>query len=212
LKVVYNNYTYNIEIVIVLIIDTLAKYSMVQFFKKLNSNNKIYIACTLFFLLICVFNICIVVNADDTVESELPSDDEMEGINKIVKDTEVMKMIQNQADAHERSLKELHHNIDDQLQTIHDHFEIVVEKMRNKEHEILTQVEKLEKRLLGKVNKVGADAAKGTGWFWPFILLLLFLGGIISVTVKRMKDIEKKDEWYSRSPTASAWRRKERYD
>ena len=73
---------------------------MVQFFKKLNSNNKIYIACTLFFLLICVFNICIVVNADDTVESELPSDDEMEGINKIVKDTEVMKMIQNQADAH----------------------------------------------------------------------------------------------------------------
>ena len=127
MKVVYNNYTYNIEIVIVLIIDTLAKYSMVQFFKKLSSNNKIYIACTLFFLLICVFNICIVVNADDTVESELPSDDEMEGINKIVKDTEVMKMIQNQADAHERSLKELHHNIDDQLQTIHDHFEIVVD-------------------------------------------------------------------------------------
>ena len=130
MKVVYNNYTYNIEIVIVLIIDTLAKHSMVQFFKKLNSNNKIYIACTLFFLLICVFNICIVVNADDTVESELPSDDEMEGINKIVKDTEVMKMIQNQADAHERSLKELHHNIDDQLQTIHDHFEIVVEKSK----------------------------------------------------------------------------------
>ena len=149
------------------------------------------------------FNICLF-NASDVRWRDF--------IEKIVKDTEVMKMIQNQADAHERSLKELHHNIDDQLQTIHDHFEIVVEKMRNKEHEILTQVEKLEKRLLGKVNKVGADAAKGTGWFWPFILLLLFLGGIISVTVKRMKDIEKKDEWYSRSPTASAWRRKERYD
>ena len=111
---------------------------------------------------------------------------------KLSKDTEVMKMIRNQADAHERSLKELHHNIDEQLNTIHEHFEVVVDKMRNKEHEILTQVEKLEKRLLGKVNKVGADAAKGTGWFWPFVLLLLFLGGIISVTVKRMKDIEKK--------------------
>ena len=180
---------------------------MLQRFRKLNSKT-----CALCTLLLISFSVLKVSSADETVADDLPSDDEMEGINKIVKDTEVMKMIRNQADAHERSLKELHHNIDEQLNTIHEHFEVVVDKMRNKEHEILTQVEKLEKRLLGKVNKVGADAAKGTGWFWPFVLLLLFLGGIISVTVKRMKDIEKKDEWYSRSPTASAWRRKERYD
>ena len=67
------------------------------------------------------FSVLKVSSADETVADDLPSDDEMEGINKIVKDTEVMKMIRNQADAHERSLKELHHNIDEQLNTIHEH-------------------------------------------------------------------------------------------
>ena len=143
---------------------------------------------------------------DDTVSNE-----EMDGINKIVKDTEVMKLIKNQADAHERALNELHNDIDKQLDAIHANFETVVDRMRNKEHDILLAVEKLETKLLGKVNTVAVAAEKGTGWFWPFIFLLLLLGGIVSVSMKRMKDIEKKDTWYNPSPTAKHWR-KERMD
>ncbi len=100
---------------------------MLQRFRKLNSKT-----CALCTLLLISFSVLKVSSADETVADDLPSDDEMEGINKIVKDTEVMKMIRNQADAHERSLKELHHNIDEQLNTIHEHFEVVVDKMRNK--------------------------------------------------------------------------------
>mgnify|MGYP001170541354 CR=1 FL=1 len=162
---------------------------------------------TLLLLVAAIFNSTPALAGDD-----VPSDDEMEGINKIVKDTEVMKLIRNQADAHERSLNELHHNIEEQLKAIHDNFEAVVDNMRNKEHDILLQVEKLETRLLGKVNAVAEDSEKSTGWFWPFVLLLLFLGGIVLVSTKRMKEIEKKDTWYNPSPTAKSWRRKERVD
>ena len=158
-------------------------------------------------LLVAVVLLVAGVVADD----EPVSSEEMDGINKIVKDTEVMKLIKNQADAHERALTELHNDIDKQLDAIHSNFETVVDRMRNKEHDILLAVEKLETKLLGKVNTVAVAAEKGTGWFWPFIFLLLFLGGIISVSMKRKKDIEKKDSWYNPSPTAKHWR-KERMD
>ena len=47
--------------------------------------------------------------------SDLPSDDEMEGINQIVEETEVMKMLKTQAERHDKELRELKASIESQL-------------------------------------------------------------------------------------------------
>lgn len=48
-------------------------------------------------------------------DSDLPSDDEMDGINQIVEETEVMKMLKTQAERHDKELKELKDSIEAQL-------------------------------------------------------------------------------------------------
>ena len=49
-------------------------------------------------------------------DEDVPSDEEMEGINKIVQDTGVMKLLQDQTKEHQQKLDALHTHINEEIQ------------------------------------------------------------------------------------------------
>ena len=49
-------------------------------------------------------------------DDDVPSDEEMEGINKIVQDTGVMKLLQDQTKEHQQKLDALHTHINEEIQ------------------------------------------------------------------------------------------------
>ena len=58
-------------------------------------------------------------------EEDKPSDEEMEGINKIVQDTDVMKLLEGQTKDHQNKLEELHSHIDTELSGLSTHERVV---------------------------------------------------------------------------------------
>ena len=103
-------------------------------------------------------------------------DDELD---KIISESDVMKLMQRQADRHDKKLDALHHRLESELATVNTHFNDLLEKMQKAEFNLEGDLKKLENAVLSRVEdvKVQTESAQSS-WRWPFFFLFVVLGGI----------------------------------
>eukprot|EP00947_MAST-08B_sp_MAST-8B-sp1_P000822 g822.t1 len=114
-------------------------------------------------------------------ESEdAPTEEEMEGINKIVQDTGVMKILQKQTEEHQEKLDKLHVHIEDKLAGIRKAFDDLHSTMLEKEDKIEKLLQQIEGRVIDKFrDTVTEGTATKHNWILPFVLIVVVLGGLV---------------------------------
>jgi len=106
-------------------------------------------------------------------------DADEEEISKLLKETDFIKMLEQNAEKQDRRLEELHHRLEAELARVNQHFEDMLEKIHQSEESLQKNLEKVEVTVLGKVQDVGEKARESQGgWRLPFFVLLLGLLGV----------------------------------
>merc|ERR1712196_387130 len=89
-----------------------------------------------------------VVGTTNPGDEDAPTDEEMEGINKIVQDTDVMKILKKQTEEHQQKLDKLHVHIEDKLAGIRKAFDDLHSTMLDKEDKIEKLLQQIEGRVI----------------------------------------------------------------
>jgi len=123
-------------------------------------------------LLFCMLALSLgVVYADDDMTQE-----EMEGINDILKKTDVLQMLKKQSRQQDVKLKNLHHRLEKELAKVNDHFDDLFQKLSSSERTLEQNLAKVEKSVARKIEKAASKVGgSGSGWKWPFVILFLLL-------------------------------------
>mmetsp|Transcript_20098 Transcript_20098/g.33188 ORF Transcript_20098/g.33188 Transcript_20098/m.33188 type:complete len:153 (+) Transcript_20098:214-672(+) len=104
---------------------------------------------------------------------------ETEEINKILKQTEFIKVLEKQSANQNKRLDELHHRVENELARINKHFEEMLEKIHESEQNIEKNLERIEKKVLGEVQSAKRQTSASHGsWKWPFFILFFALVGV----------------------------------
>lgn len=177
-----------------------------------------------------------VVKADDTsVNSnggngeDMPSEEEMKGIDTVVRETGIMKMLKEQSEQHQQDLKELRQTVSEELTRLHTHFEGVVSSMEQKELLLKNHIDALEKKLHdrlanenfkvtgeGKAVDGGESGSSGatdrgsklppesTSHFWPFLFLFLLICGCGIYGKQQITKLQSENDYWGQMRRASS--------
>ena len=153
-----------------------------------------------------------------------PREGEMKGIDTVVRDTGIMKMLKDQAERHESDLKVLRKTVTDELTRLHTHFEGVVATMEQKELLLKNHIDAVEKKLYGRLanekfkatgegEAMGVDASEGesdgggsargsklppppTSHFWPFLFLFVLMCGCGIFGITKIQSLRAENDYW----------------
>jgi len=143
------------------------------------------------------------IHAADTSSDDLPTTEEMDGINSVIKETELMKALKEHADSHDKQLVAVNEMVVEELRGLHNHFEGIVAQMEEKEQLLLKHIDAVEKRLEEKLKESRDIASRGGGahlesgtHFWPYTFLLFAVVGAAAFCLQKIKALKTEDDFY----------------
>lgn len=100
-------------------------------------------------------------------------------LEDMLKESDVLNLLEQEQKKHEKRLKELQNRLERELQTVQEHFETIMTKLKKTEEQLELNLKNVEKSLLQQVKSSHERAEGVTGsWKWPFFILLLLLAGL----------------------------------
>ena len=114
------------------------------------------------------------------VNPDAPTDDEMEGINNIVKETGIVKALQSQGDEHQERITDIKYHLENQVKGLNAHLYSMISKLEAQEEEMTEQLKRLEELTGNKLHRVSKEhELVKQSWRTPFMimagLMLLFV-------------------------------------
>jgi hypothetical protein len=159
---------------------------------------------TAIFLFSYIFSIStITLAATPTTEENvaMPSEEEMEGINSVIKQTDLMKALKEHADNHDKQLVAINEMVVQQLSNLHTRFEGIVSGMEKKEQLLIQHIDAVEKRLDQKLleSKEVADSGGSSSHFWPYTILFIGIVVISGIIFTKIEALKSEDNFYGSS-------------
>ena len=153
----------------------------------------------------------------------------MKGIDTVVRETGVMRMLKVQAARHEADLKALRKTVTDELSRLHTHFEGVVATMEQKEALLKNHIDAVEKKLQARLANEkfkatgegqvvdrdesidSVDVTRGsklppppTSHFWPFLFLFVLMCGCGLYGMKQIQKLQTENDYWGSMRRASS--------
>ena len=128
----------------------------------------------------------------DHKDEDAPSDEEMDGINNIVGDTKIVKVLEQQAKAHAEKIEKLQRHLDDQADGLHTHLQSMLEQITQHEDELYQRASDLEQKTHQGFKQIMLGSlSASSGWMTPFFLFLLVIGLCTCFAVNRYNKLMK---------------------
>ena len=100
-------------------------------------------------------------------------------LEDMLKESDVLQMMEQEQKKHERRLKELQTRLERELQQVQEHFETVMGKLKKTESQLELNLKNVEKSLIQQVKSSNERSESASyGWRWPFFFLVLILFGL----------------------------------
>ena len=161
---------------------------------------------------------------------DMPSEEEMIGIDTVVRETDIVRMMKEQAEGHERDLEALRKTVTDELSRLHTHFEGIVSQMEQKETLLKNHIDALEEKLSTRLAKVkysttgdgeamdpvssgydGGDSPRDSNLppapishFWPFLFLFLLICCCGAFGFKEIRKLHLENDYWGSMRRASS--------
>jgi len=106
-------------------------------------------------------------------------------IEKVLKETDFIKVLESQQKRQSKRLDDLHHRLESELARVNRHFEEMLDKIHISELEIEKNLKRIETEVFNKVEQDSQkhEAGRG-GWKYPFIFLVIVLMGVLGFFTK----------------------------
>jgi len=125
-------------------------------------------------------------------EEDKPTEEEMESINTIVSDTQIVKVLKQQAETHAEKLSNMHKKIETEMQTLNSHIVSIITKLQAAENEMDRRVRALEDRMHRKVQGVVEHSeSTSKAWIVPFLALSAVVVGVVAFAVRKYRHLMK---------------------
>ena len=138
--------------------------------------------------------------------TDMPTSEELEGINSVISGTDLIKLLKEHADSHDKQLVLINEMVKSELSQLHNHFEGVVAEMKSKEQLLVNHIAAVEKRLEQKLQESKDLAEQGGGaqlesgsHFWPYMCLLLSIICCAGYGVQKIKALKMEDDFFGGS-------------
>ena len=100
-------------------------------------------------------------------------------LDRMLRESEVVAMIEHEQAKHERRLNDLHQRLERELASVQQHFEQVMQKLRITEQQLEQNLRNVERAIAHKVDESKKSVkAHSDSWRWPFFVLILMIGGV----------------------------------
>uniref|UniRef100_A0A6S8FPJ7 t-SNARE coiled-coil homology domain-containing protein n=1 Tax=Aplanochytrium stocchinoi TaxID=215587 RepID=A0A6S8FPJ7_9STRA len=102
-----------------------------------------------------------------------------EDIHAVLEETEILKMLRDQAAQQDQKLDELHQRLERELHVMEEHFEEMFDKIHNTEESLERNLGKIEEKVFGSVQEIAKKSSEQHGsWKLPFFLLICVICGV----------------------------------
>ena len=126
-------------------------------------------------------------------EEDLPTAEEMEEINRILKRTSVVKVLKQQNQHHAESLRAMHDRLEGQLQSFNSHIVAILEQLQEQETKMQERIDRAEEALNQQVEQVHEVATQNSrSWMLPFFIIALLLAAGFAVGFVQYKKAAKR--------------------
>ena len=100
----------------------------------------------------------------------------MKEVEAIVNQTDVIKMIVQQKQRHELSLKEMDEKIEDQIMSFYDKHDEALSEFRDIDHNLRDRIQILEATVMAEVKTLSSKKTNRWAWLIPFCIIMTLLG------------------------------------
>ena len=140
--------------------------------KRLTTIFTIFVLC-----LVCLIvnnNIKLVVGDDEHEEEHLDTEDEedMKEVEAIVNQTDIIKMIVQQKQRHEVSLREMDEKIEEQIMSFYDKHDEALSEFRDIDHNLRDRIQILEATVMAEVKTLSSKKTNRWAWLFPFCIIV----------------------------------------
>lgn len=141
---------------------------------------------SLLFVVVC-FTACVAL-----VQSQDAPEKEVSEMNALLGETDVVKLLQEESDRHDKKLQDLHHRLEKELEKVHKHFEEMILKLQSTEDNIEKNIAAVEQKVLGRVQDVNLKSQEShSSWRMPFLFLMVVVAGVSAVFFRLYKKATK---------------------
>ena len=147
---------------------------------------------TLFLVCLCIFLLSTLnhVRCDDTEHDnhdDVDDEEDMKEVEAIVNQTDVIKMIVQQKQRHELSLKEMDEKIEDQIMSFYDKHDEALSEFRDIDHNLRDRIEILEATVMAEVKTLSSKKTNRWAWLIPFCIIMTLLGAFAAYSRGKLK-------------------------
>tara|TARA_B110000008_G_C16610897_1_gene420430 strand:+ start:81 stop:599 length:519 start_codon:yes stop_codon:yes gene_type:complete len=155
--------------------------------KRLTTIFTIFVLC-----LVCLIvnnNIKLVVGDDEHEEEHLDTEDEedMKEVEAIVNQTDIIKMIVQQKQRHEVSLREMDEKIEEQIMSFYDKHDEALSEFRDIDHNLRDRIQILEATVMAEVKTLSSKKTNRWAWLFPFCIIMTLLGAFAAYSRGKLK-------------------------
>ena len=129
-------------------------------------------------------------NGQHAVDPDAPTDDEMEGINNIVKETGIVKTLQQQGDEHQERITDIKYHLENQVKGLNAHLYSMISKLEAQEDEMNEQLKRLEELTGHHLQHVSKEhELVKQSWRVPFMIMAFLMFGFVFYAYRRCQQI-----------------------
>ena len=126
------------------------------------------------------------------VDPDAPTDDEMEGINNIVKETGIVKALKVQGDEHQERITDIKYHLENQVKGLNAHLSSMIGKLEAQEEEMTEQLKRLEELTGHHLSHVQKEHELGKqSWRMPFLILIILMIIFVAYSYRKCQQIQE---------------------
>ena len=126
------------------------------------------------------------------MDPDAPTDDEMEGINNIVKETGIVKALKVQGDEHQERITDIKYHLENQVKGLNAHLSSRIGKLEAQEEEMTEQLKRLEELTGHHLSHVQKEHELGKqSWRMPFLILIILMVIFVAYSYRKCQQIQE---------------------
>eukprot|EP00943_MAST-04B_sp_MAST-4B-sp1_P006422 g6422.t1 len=119
--------------------------------------------------------------------TDVEDEEDMKEVEAIVNQTDVIKMIVQQKQRHELSLKEMDEKIEEQIMSFYDKHDEALSEFRDIDHNLRDRIQILEATVMAEVKTLSSKKTNRWAWLFPFCIIMTLLGAFAAYSRGKLK-------------------------